>query len=150
MGTAGSVAARAIVKDLEMTISNRIPVLTPQGRLMLAPTDEARILPDSLRDRLESAFERGAGTSQRGLSHRLYAWIRALAHPLLRTAARKELTEPNMRCFVRDSRMPCHEIREVRNFARRFNHPYPSDCSRDRCQLSRYCQDQIGVSNCKN
>src|SRR5258708_12934832 len=44
-----------------MTTSNRIPVLTPQGHLMLAPTDEARILPDNLRDRLESAFERGAG-----------------------------------------------------------------------------------------
>ncbi len=28
---------------------------------MLAPTDEARTLPDNLRDRLESAFERGAG-----------------------------------------------------------------------------------------
>ena len=28
---------------------------------MLAPTDEARVLPDNLRDRLESAFERGAG-----------------------------------------------------------------------------------------
>ena len=41
--------------------SNRIPVLTPQGHLMLAPTDEARILPDNLRDRLEPAFERGAG-----------------------------------------------------------------------------------------
>src|SRR5258706_15082789 len=37
-----SVAARTIVKDLEMTISNRIPVLTPQGHLMLAPTDEVR------------------------------------------------------------------------------------------------------------
>jgi superfamily II DNA or RNA helicase len=44
-----------------MTTSNRIPVLTPQGHLMLAPTDEARILPDNLRGRLESAFERGAG-----------------------------------------------------------------------------------------
>ncbi len=44
-----------------MTTSNRIPVLTPQGHLMLAPTDEPRILPDNLRDRLESAFERGAG-----------------------------------------------------------------------------------------
>ena len=55
------MAARTIVKDLEMTISNRIPVLTPQGHLMLAPTEEARILPDNLRDRLESAFERGAG-----------------------------------------------------------------------------------------
>jgi non-specific serine/threonine protein kinase len=44
-----------------MTTSNRIPVLTPQGHLMLAPTDEARILPDNLRDRLESAFELGAG-----------------------------------------------------------------------------------------
>jgi hypothetical protein len=28
---------------------------------MLAPTDEARILPDNLRERLEAAFERGAG-----------------------------------------------------------------------------------------
>src|SRR5271154_3484881 len=41
--------------------SNRVPVLTPQGHLMLAPTDEARILPDNLRDRLDAAFERGAG-----------------------------------------------------------------------------------------
>jgi hypothetical protein len=44
-----------------MMASNRIPVLTPQGHLMLAPTDEPRILPDNLRGRLESAFERGAG-----------------------------------------------------------------------------------------
>ncbi len=44
-----------------MTTSNRIPVLTPQGHLMLAPADEARTLPGNLRDRLESAFERGAG-----------------------------------------------------------------------------------------
>ena len=44
-----------------MTTSNRIPVLTPQGHLMLAPTDEARSLPDNLRDRLDAAFERGAG-----------------------------------------------------------------------------------------
>src|SRR5260370_31450458 len=44
-----------------MMASNRIPVLTPQGHLMLAPTDEAHILPDNLRDRLESAFERGTG-----------------------------------------------------------------------------------------
>jgi hypothetical protein len=54
------VAAWTIVKDLEMTISNRIPVLTPQGHLMLSPTDEARTLPGNLQDRLESAFERGA------------------------------------------------------------------------------------------
>jgi superfamily II DNA or RNA helicase len=51
----------AVVQDLEMTSSNRIPVLTPQGHLMLAPTIEARGLPDNLRDRLEAAFERGAG-----------------------------------------------------------------------------------------
>jgi non-specific serine/threonine protein kinase len=44
-----------------MTIANRIPMLTPQGHLVLAPTDEARILPDNLRDRLEAAVERGAG-----------------------------------------------------------------------------------------
>jgi non-specific serine/threonine protein kinase len=44
-----------------MTTSNRIPVLTPHGHLMLAPTDEARTLPENLRSRLESAFERGAG-----------------------------------------------------------------------------------------
>jgi len=31
-----------------MTTSNRIPVLTPQGHLVLAPTDEARTLPDNL------------------------------------------------------------------------------------------------------
>src|ERR1700688_4807577 len=44
-----------------MTTSNRIPVLTPQGHLVLAPTDEARTLPDNLQERLEAAFERGAG-----------------------------------------------------------------------------------------
>ena len=44
-----------------MTTSNRIPVLTPQGHLVLAPTDEARTLPDNLQERLEVAFERGAG-----------------------------------------------------------------------------------------
>lgn len=33
-------------------------MLTPQGHLMLAPTDEVHILPDNLRDRLEAAFER--------------------------------------------------------------------------------------------
>lgn len=44
-----------------MTTSNRIPVLTPQGHLVLAPADDARALPGDLRDRLESAFERGAG-----------------------------------------------------------------------------------------
>jgi hypothetical protein len=44
-----------------MTTSNRIPVLTPQGHLVLAPADEARMLPGNLRDRLESAFERGVG-----------------------------------------------------------------------------------------
>jgi superfamily II DNA or RNA helicase len=44
-----------------MTTSNRIPVLTPQGHLVFAPADEAPILPGNLRDRLESAFERGVG-----------------------------------------------------------------------------------------
>src|ERR1700681_4035802 len=44
-----------------MKTSNRIPVLTPQGHLVLAPTDEARTLPDNLQERLETAFERGAG-----------------------------------------------------------------------------------------
>ncbi len=44
-----------------MTTSTRIPVLTPQGHLVLAPTDEARTLPDNLQERLEVAFERGAG-----------------------------------------------------------------------------------------
>ena len=44
-----------------MKTSNRIPVLTPQGHLVLAPTDEARTLPDNLQERLEVAFERGAG-----------------------------------------------------------------------------------------
>src|SRR5580658_4863300 len=44
-----------------MTISNRIPVLTPQGHLVLAPTDEARTLPANLQERLEAAFRRGAG-----------------------------------------------------------------------------------------
>lgn len=60
-GSTDSAIQSAIVKDLKMMPSNRIPVLTPQGHLMLAPMDEARILPDNLRDRLESAFERGAG-----------------------------------------------------------------------------------------
>jgi SNF2-related domain/SNF2 Helicase protein/Helicase conserved C-terminal domain len=55
------VAARTIVKELEMTSSNRIPVLTPQGHLVLAPTDEARALPSNLQGRLEAAFERGTG-----------------------------------------------------------------------------------------
>jgi hypothetical protein len=44
-----------------MMTSNRIPLLTPQGHLVLAPVDEARTLPGNLRDRLESAFERGVG-----------------------------------------------------------------------------------------
>jgi superfamily II DNA or RNA helicase len=44
-----------------MTTSNRIPVLTPQGHLVLAPADEACPLPGNLRDRLESAFEHGVG-----------------------------------------------------------------------------------------
>src|SRR5271169_4640883 len=44
-----------------MTTSNRTPVLTPQGHLVLAPTDEARTLPGNLQERLEAAFERGAG-----------------------------------------------------------------------------------------
>src|SRR6202051_1645010 len=44
-----------------MTTSNRIPVLTPQGHLVLAPTDEARTLPDNLQERLEVGCERGAG-----------------------------------------------------------------------------------------
>jgi superfamily II DNA or RNA helicase len=36
-------------------------VLTPQGHLVLAPTDEARMLTANLQERLEAAFERGAG-----------------------------------------------------------------------------------------
>jgi superfamily II DNA or RNA helicase len=44
-----------------MTTSNRIPVLTPHGHLVFAPADEALMLPGNLRDRLESAFERGVG-----------------------------------------------------------------------------------------
>ncbi len=44
-----------------MTTLNRIPILTPQGHLVLAPSDEARTLPANLRERLEAAFERGAG-----------------------------------------------------------------------------------------
>jgi superfamily II DNA or RNA helicase len=44
-----------------MTTSNRIPVLTPQGHLVLAPTDDARTLPANLQERLETAFELGAG-----------------------------------------------------------------------------------------
>jgi superfamily II DNA or RNA helicase len=44
-----------------MTTSNRIPMLTPQGHLVLAPADEAHTLPGNLGDRLESALERGVG-----------------------------------------------------------------------------------------
>ncbi len=44
-----------------MTTSNLIPVLTPQGHLVLAPTDDVRTLRGNLRDRLQSAFERGTG-----------------------------------------------------------------------------------------
>jgi len=44
-----------------MTTAARIPVLTPQGHLVLAPADEARTLPSDLQHRLESAFERGVG-----------------------------------------------------------------------------------------
>jgi non-specific serine/threonine protein kinase len=44
-----------------MTTWNRIPVLTPQGHLVLAPAPEERTLPGNLRARLESAFERGVG-----------------------------------------------------------------------------------------
>jgi hypothetical protein len=44
-----------------MTTSTRISVLTPQGHLMLAATGEARTLPGNLQERLEAAFERGAG-----------------------------------------------------------------------------------------
>ena len=52
---------RAIRTDREMTTSNRIPVLTPQGHLVLAPTDEARTLPDNIPEHPKPAFERGAG-----------------------------------------------------------------------------------------
>src|ERR1700692_5041384 len=44
-----------------MTTPPRIPVLTPQGHLVLAPTDEARTLSSDLQHRLERAFERGVG-----------------------------------------------------------------------------------------
>jgi superfamily II DNA or RNA helicase len=44
-----------------MTITNRIPVLTPQGHLVLAPVDDVCTLPGNLQERLESAFERGVG-----------------------------------------------------------------------------------------
>ena len=44
-----------------MTTWNRIPVLTPHGHLVLAPADGAPTLPANLRDRLETAFERGVG-----------------------------------------------------------------------------------------
>jgi hypothetical protein len=59
-----------------MTTSNRIPVLTPQRHLVLAPTDEARTVPDNLQERLEVAFERGAG---HGL---LELWIREVGTAL--------------------------------------------------------------------
>src|SRR4029077_13807957 len=45
----------------DMMTWNRIPVLTPHGHLVLAPAEEARTLPGNLRDRLETAFERGVG-----------------------------------------------------------------------------------------
>src|ERR1700722_13219941 len=44
-----------------MTSSNLIPMLTPLGHFVLAAADAAGTLPGNLRDRLESAFERGAG-----------------------------------------------------------------------------------------
>jgi superfamily II DNA or RNA helicase len=44
-----------------MTTSNRIPIITPQGHLVLAPADDVRTLPGNLRERLETAFERGVG-----------------------------------------------------------------------------------------
>src|ERR1700677_3496874 len=46
---------------MAVTTSNLIPMLTPLGHLVLAPADAAGTLPGNLRDRLESAFERGAG-----------------------------------------------------------------------------------------
>src|ERR1700722_10194110 len=76
--------------------SNRIPVLTPQGHLMLAPTDEARILPDNLRDRLEPAFERGAG---HGL---LELGIREVGTALPADFAYwRDLRAATSRCYVR-------------------------------------------------
>src|ERR1700724_4375109 len=60
-GSTDSAIQSAIGENLVMTTSNRIPVLTPQGHLVLAPAGDARTLPGNLRDRLESAFERGAG-----------------------------------------------------------------------------------------
>src|ERR1700678_281138 len=53
-----------------MTTSNRVPVLTPQGHLVLAPTDDARTLPGSLQERLDAAFERGAGEHHRNAAGR--------------------------------------------------------------------------------
>ena len=44
-----------------MTASIRIPTLTPRGHLLLAPSDERRVLPDGVGSRLEAAFDRGAG-----------------------------------------------------------------------------------------
>jgi hypothetical protein len=51
-----------------MTISNRIPVLTPQGHLMLAPTDEARMLLGNLQERLEAAFDPAPTSRSAGVS----------------------------------------------------------------------------------
>ncbi len=38
-----------------------VPILTPHGRLFLAPADDAPALPDDLAHRLQAAFARGAG-----------------------------------------------------------------------------------------
>src|SRR6266568_1146394 len=44
-----------------MTASALAPVLTPHGRLLLAPAEDAPALPPDLSRRLQDSFARGAG-----------------------------------------------------------------------------------------
>ncbi|OGA30894.1 MAG: hypothetical protein A3G80_04430 [Betaproteobacteria bacterium RIFCSPLOWO2_12_FULL_62_13b] len=44
-----------------MTASALVPILTPHGRLLLAPDDDAPVLEDALQRRLAESFARGAG-----------------------------------------------------------------------------------------
>jgi hypothetical protein len=83
LGSANSATRSSIGENLDMMTSNRIPVLTPQGHLVLAPMDEARTLPGNLRDRLESAFERGVGHGllELGIREVGKAWCWALGWP---------------------------------------------------------------------
>ena len=44
-----------------MTASALVPILTPHGRLLLSPENDAPVLEDALQGRLNEAFARGAG-----------------------------------------------------------------------------------------